>query len=149
MIIPGGAAGAGVVVDGIIRHGAAKGDEVPGDEAAKGQDLGGRQGFALALELQVFTATADGDRDGYEVGDPRPALPEVESLEAEQRDGEGDETGDDDADVDVNFARVQHREGLAADDGGEEREAGQGGGVQEEGNGNEVEAGDESVSNRG
>jgi hypothetical protein len=123
--IPGRAAR--VVVDGIVRDGAAKGDEVAGDQAAKGQDLRGLCRLGVALEVEVLAAAADGDDDGDEVGDPGPALPEVEGLEAHQGDGEGDEAHDDDADVDADLVGVERGQRLAAHDGREQGEAGEGG----------------------
>lgn len=100
--------------------------------------MGGGGGRGGGLVAQVVATAADGDDEGDEVGDPAPALVEVHGFEAEERDGEGDEGGHDDADGDADFFGVDGCEGLAADDGGDEAEAGDGGGVEEEGDGDEV-----------
>src|SRR5690348_10616028 len=94
----------------------------------------------VALETQVPAAAAEGDGDGEQAGDPGPALPEVDGVEAQQGDGEGDEAGDGDTDVDADAVRVQRRERLAAGDGREDREARQGGRVEEERDRDQVEA---------
>lgn len=95
------------MVDGIVRDGAAKGDKIAGYQTAVAQNLGGRGWCGITLEMEMFAAAAYGDDDGDQVGDPGPALPEMEGMEAQQGDSKGDETGNHDADVDADFVGAQ------------------------------------------
>ena len=49
--------------------------------------------------MQIFAPAANSNGQGDQVRDPGPTLVGVEGLEAQQGEGERDQTGDDDADV--------------------------------------------------
>lgn len=130
-----------VVVDGVVGDGAAKGEEVAGDEPAVGEHLGRGGGRdAGGLEVEVAAAAADGDDDGDEVGDPAPAVEDVQGAVAEERGGEAHEADDDDADARADVRRVQGGDALPANDGRDDGEARHRRGVEQEGDGGEVEA---------
>jgi hypothetical protein len=128
------------VVDGVIGHRPTKGDEVAGNQSSQRQNLGWGRRLRIRLEVEVLTSATDGDDDADEVGDPSPPLPEVHGAEPEKRDGEGDHASDDDTHFDGDACRVQRRQGLPAHDRREEREAGQRGGIEKQGDGYKVEA---------
>lgn len=120
------------MINGEIGSRSAKGDEVTGEQAAIRQDLRRRGRWDLLLVGEVLPADADGDGENDQVGEPLPALPNVQDAVAEQREDEAGEDDDDDADGDAHVARIDGRDRLPAHDGRDDREARHRGGVEDE-----------------
>lgn len=103
----------GVVVRGEIRCCAAKGDEISRHETSIVEDLSCCWRGRLGLLPQVFSTAAHGNDYRDQIRKPLPTLPHVKGAVPDERSGETDKACDDDANLNVDMARVDGCECLA------------------------------------
>lgn len=128
------------MIDSEIRYCASKGDEIPGHETPIRDDLPCCRWLGFGLVDEVLASTANGNDERNQVGNPLPSLPDMDHSIPKQSSHKADGAGYADAYVDAEVdTRIDCSDRLTTDDGSDETETGQGCGIQENGNGHEVQ----------